>query len=57
LTLAMRAAVEDKTRAETEKNDAIETSLSCAASARDDARAASNDDDAFFCVSDFVFFS
>ena len=37
LTLAMRAAVEDKTRAETEKNDAIETSLSCAASARDDA--------------------
>jgi hypothetical protein len=30
-------AVEDKTRAETEKNDAIETSLSCAASARDDA--------------------
>jgi hypothetical protein len=37
LTLAMRAAVEDKTRAETEKNDAIETSRSCAASARDDA--------------------
>ena len=37
LTLAMRAAVEDKTRAETEKTDAIETSLRCAASARDDA--------------------
>jgi hypothetical protein len=38
LTLAMRAAVEDKTRAETEKNDAIEKSLRAVASARDDAQ-------------------